>query len=53
VGASDARALADAIAQRQGKGQAASLFTGALGDLIGSAEAETCGLNGNLKLQLK
>jgi hypothetical protein len=53
VVASDARALADAIAKRRGQGAAAQLVTGALGDLVGSLEAETGGLVGNLKLKVR
>lgn len=51
--ASDARTLANAIAQRQGQGTAAQIVTGALGDLIGSIDAETSGITGNLKLHIK
>jgi hypothetical protein len=50
VSASDARALANAIAARQGQGTAAQFVTGALGDLIGSVDSETDGLSGSLKL---
>jgi hypothetical protein len=51
--ASDARALVNAIAQRQGQGAAAQLVTGALGDLIGWVDTETGGITGDLKLQIK
>jgi hypothetical protein len=51
--ASDARALANDIAKRQGKGVAAQLVTGSLGDLIGSIETETSGITGSLKLFIK
>ncbi|MEA2411231.1 MAG: hypothetical protein QOC77_1792 [Thermoleophilaceae bacterium] len=51
--ASDARALANTIAARQGQGMAAQLVTGALGDLIGWVEYEKTGVIGNLKLQIK
>jgi hypothetical protein len=49
----DARSLANVIAQRQGKGVAAQLFTAALGDLVGSVESETSGLTANFKLKIK
>jgi hypothetical protein len=51
--ASDARALANAIAARQGQGTAAQLVTGALGDLIGWVEYERTGVTGNLKLFIR
>jgi hypothetical protein len=51
--ASDARALANAIAQQRGQGAAAQLVTGALGEMVGSLEAETGGLSGNFKLKIK
>jgi hypothetical protein len=53
VVASDARALANAIAQKQGQGTAAQIVTGALGDLVGSAKATTSNLSGKLKLEIK
>ena len=53
VVASDARALANAVAQQQGQGAGAQIITGALGDVIGSLQSETDGLTGNLKLQIK
>lgn len=51
--ASDARSLANAIAQRSGRGGAAQLFTAALGDLVGSVQSETSGLTANFKLKIK
>jgi hypothetical protein len=51
--ASDARALANEVAKREGKGVAAQLVTGSLGDLIGSVETETSGITGSLKLFIK
>ncbi|MEA2467654.1 MAG: hypothetical protein QOJ57_1780 [Thermoleophilaceae bacterium] len=51
--ASDARALANAIATRQGQGTAGQILTGALGDLIGSVESDASGLTGKLKLFIK
>jgi hypothetical protein len=50
VVASDARSLANAAAAARGQGVAAQLVTGALGDLIGSVEAETSGITSSLKL---
>jgi hypothetical protein len=51
--ASDARALANAVAEQRGQGTAARIVTGALGDLIGSMRADTGGLTSELKLQIK
>jgi hypothetical protein len=51
--ASDARALANTIAARQGQGMAAQLVTGALGDLIGWVEYEKTGVTGDLKLFIR
>jgi hypothetical protein len=51
--ASDARALVNEVAKRQGKGVAAQLLTGSLGDLIGSIETEKSGITGSLKLFVK
>jgi hypothetical protein len=51
--ASDARALANAVAARRGQGVAAQIVTGALGDLIGSVHSETGGITGSLKLFIK
>ena len=51
--ASDARALANAIAARQGQGTAAQLVTSSLGDLIGWVETESDGLTGSIKLFVK
>jgi hypothetical protein len=48
--ATDARSLANAIAQQRGQGAAAQIVTGALGDLIGSVDSEAGGLTANLKL---
>jgi hypothetical protein len=53
VVASDARALVNAIAEQRGQGTAAQFVTGALGDLLGSVEAETGALTANFKLQIK
>lgn len=53
VVASDARALANAVAEQRGQGTAAQIVTGALGDLVGSAQSETSGLTGELKLMIK
>ena len=50
---SDARALANAIAQQQGRGTAAQIVTGALGDLVGWVSISTSDLEGKLKLQIK
>lgn len=50
---SDARALANAIAQQQGQGTAAQIVTGALGDLVGWMSNTTSGLKGKLKLEIK
>jgi hypothetical protein len=50
---SDARALANAIAEQRGQGTAARFVTGALGDLLGSVETDTGGLTANFKLQIK
>jgi hypothetical protein len=51
--ATDARALANAIAARQGQGTAAQLVTGALGDLIGWVDTESNGVTGSFKLFVK
>jgi hypothetical protein len=51
--ASDARALANAIAAKRGQGVAAQIVTAALGDLIGSVDTETSGITGALKLHIK
>jgi Protein of unknown function (DUF3352) len=48
----DARAVANAVAQRQGQG-GAGLFTGALGDFTGSVQSETSGMSGSFKLNVK
>jgi hypothetical protein len=53
VEAADARALANAVAARQGQGAAVQIVTGALGDLIGSIDTETDGMTGSLKLFVK
>jgi hypothetical protein len=53
VVATDARALANAVAQQQGQGAAAQIVTGALGDLIGSIDTETGGITGSFKLTIK
>ena len=53
VFASDARALANAIAAKRGQGVAAQIFTSALGLLSGSVHTETSGVTGHLKLQIK
>jgi hypothetical protein len=53
VVASDARALANAVAQRQGQGTAAQIVTGALGDVTGWVDTETSGMTGALKLFVK
>jgi hypothetical protein len=50
---SDARALANAVAAQRGQGVAAQIVTSALGDLTGSIQAETSGITGHLKLQIK
>jgi hypothetical protein len=50
--AADARTLANDVAKRQGQA-AAGLFTGALGDVVGSVESETSGLSGSFKLNVK
>jgi hypothetical protein len=50
---SDARALANAIAAKRGQGVAAQIVTSALGDLTGSAQTETDGISGTVKLQIK
>jgi hypothetical protein len=51
--ASDARSLANAIAQKRGQGVVAQVITGSLGDLIGSVDTEPSGLSGQLKLHIK
>jgi hypothetical protein len=51
--AADARSLANAAAKQRGQGVAAQIVTSALGDLIGSVEAEPSGITGDLKLQIK
>jgi hypothetical protein len=51
--ASDARSLANAVAKQRGQGVAAQIVTAALGDLIGSVEAEPGGITGSLKLHIK
>lgn len=51
--ATDARALANAVAQQQGQGAAAQIVTGALGNLIGSIDTETSGITGKFKLFIK
>jgi hypothetical protein len=53
VVATDARALANAIATQQGQGTAAQLVTGALGDLIAWVETEPDGVTGSIKLFVK
>ena len=53
VFATDARALADAIAAKRGQGVAAQIFTSALGTMSGSVHTETSGVTGHLKLQIK
>ena len=53
VVATDARALANAIAQQRGQGAAAQIVTSALGDLIGSIDTETGGITGSFKLTIK
>jgi hypothetical protein len=50
--AMDTRAIANAVAQRQGQGGAA-LITGSLGDFVGWVESETSGLSGHFKLNIK
>jgi hypothetical protein len=52
VSAFDTRAIANAVAKKQGQGSAA-LVTGALGDFIGSVETETSGMTGSFKLNVK
>jgi hypothetical protein len=51
--ATDARALANAIAARRGQGTAAQLVTGALGDLVGWIDSESGGMTGSFKLFVK
>jgi hypothetical protein len=53
VVSSDARALANAVAEQQGRGVAARIVTGALGDLIGSVDTELDGITANFKLEIK
>ena len=50
---SDARALANAVAAKRGQGVAAQIVTSALGALTGSVQAETDGITGHLRLQIK
>jgi hypothetical protein len=50
--AADTRSVANEVAKRQGQ-SAAGLFTGALGDFVGSVESETGGLSGSFKLNIK
>jgi hypothetical protein len=52
VVASDARALANALAAKRGQ-SGAQIVTGALGDLTGSVQSETSGLSADFKLQIK
>jgi hypothetical protein len=53
VFATDARALANAIAAKRGQGVAAQIVTSALGALSGSVHTETSGVTGHLKLQIR
>lgn len=48
----DARSVANAVADQRGVAQA-KLFTGTLGDLVGSVEAEPSGLTGSFTLNFK
>jgi hypothetical protein len=48
----DTRSVANEIAKQRGQ-SAAGLFTGALGDFVGSVESETSGLSGSFKLNIK
>jgi hypothetical protein len=50
--AMDTRTVVGEALRRRGIG-AAALFTGALGDLIGSVESETNGLSGSFKLTIR
>jgi hypothetical protein len=49
----DARTVANAALAKAGQGTAAQLVTGALGDFTGSVEAETDGLSGSFKLDIR
>jgi hypothetical protein len=53
VFATDARALANAVAAKRGQGVAAQIVTSALGALSGSVRTETSGITAHLKLQIK
>lgn len=48
----DAHTVADALADKRGVPQV-KLFTGTLGDFVGSVESQTSGLRGSFKLTLK
>jgi hypothetical protein len=52
VVALDARTIANELAKQQGQA-GAGLFTGALGDFVGSVETETDGTSGKFKLTIK
>ena len=49
----DARSVANAALAQSGRGAAAQLLTGALGDFVGSVRSETDGLSGSFKLGIK
>jgi hypothetical protein len=49
----DARSVANAALAQSGRGAAAQLLTGALGDFVGSVRSETDGLSGSFKLEIK
>jgi hypothetical protein len=53
VFATDAGALARSIVAQQGQEQAGNIVAGSLGDLVGSIEAQTDGITGRLKLNVK
>jgi hypothetical protein len=49
----DTRSVATEALRKAGQGAAGALFTGALGDFVGSVQSETDGLTGSLKLNIK